>query len=601
MLTALLASIGMNACAFVEEPATVPAVAIVGTVVDAGRRPAAGASVSYSVEQVGGGWGADLARTQTDDRGRFRLEVPAAPGGGPRPGILWAYRPGAMVATRPIAEDSPRDEPVSMVLDEPAHAEFLIRGPDGRPIAGARIRPQLVRIGESGEWAGVPDELARRIADRTVTDADGRAVLSAFFPEDVSAEFISAPGLGRQYGRPGWFDPSRGVREIRLPPVGRIEGTVVADDPEIARGLKLTITVWDTGLLEVRTDARGRFAIPEAPVGELGACVTTPAGSSWFLRAPEGLKVEAGRTTRVELRAAKGVRLRGRVLERRTGAPIAGVGLFPYRDEGSEDAIVRTDAEGRFSLFDSPGGPNIWVAPPEGYAFRMFSLEYPEIPTGVAEFDLPAVTLSRAGTARGVVVDERGAPVPGAVVTASWPVNEGPRAMGRQRRRVVAGRRGEFRVGRVDVGSPVDLSAVAPDGRRTLHAVESGAAAEPARLVCESSVSVSLAGRVVDAAGRRVADARVHIRVQEYDVGEQPCGDALVEIRGAYVIQTREDGWFRTPTSLDPKLLYVALVEADGYEPARTPWTAGRSRTFSELVLRPRTEPVPAAVDSATR
>ncbi len=60
----------------------------------------------------------------------------------------------------------------------------------------------------------------------------------------------------------------------------------------------------------------------------------------------------------------------------------------------------------------------------------MFSLEYPEVPAGVAEFELPARGLSRAGTVRGTVVDDHGEPVPGAAVTASWPVNEGPRARG---------------------------------------------------------------------------------------------------------------------------------------------------------------------------
>ena len=61
--------------------------------------------------------------------------------------------------------------------------------------------------------------------------------------------------------------------------------------------------------------------------------------------------------------------------------------------------------------------------------------------------------------------------------------------------------------------------------------------------------------------------------------------DDLVEIRGAYVIETNDSGWFRTPMILDPGLEYAALVDADGYEPARTEWTAGKARRFPEVVL----------------
>ena len=153
-------------------------------------------------------------------------------------------------------------------------------------------------------------------------------------------------------------------------------------------------------------------------------------------------------------------------------------------------------------------------------------------------------------------MDERGEPVPGAAVLASWPVERrapGHGAAGAARRS--PGRRGEFLIAGVVAGVPSVLSAVAPDGRRTTRSVESQAGAEPARLVLDSSGSVSLAGRVVDASGRRVAGARVHIRVQaRYPGGRQSRATPLVEIRGAYAIRTRDNGWFRTPTILDPDL-----------------------------------------------
>ena len=107
---------------------------------------------------------------------------------------------------------------------------------------------------------------------------------------------------------------------------------------------------------------------------------------------------------------------------------------------------------------------------------------------------------------------------------------------------------------------------------------------------------VPIAGTVVVADRRPAAGAGVHIRVQEQDDTGQVCGNAPIEVRGAYVIHTKDSGWFRTPMILDPQLHYAALVEADGYELAHTGWAAGKARTFPEVVLRPRAILDPAAV-----
>src|SRR5262249_5893289 len=61
------------------------------------------------------------------------------------------------------------------------------------------------------------------------------------------------------------------------------------------------------------------------------------------------------------------------------------------------------------------------------------------------------------------------------------------------------------------------------------------------------------------------------------------------------------DGWFRTPMVLNPEGLYAALVEADGYDLARTIWTEGKARTFPEVVLYPRAELTGTVSDRADR
>ena len=187
--------------------------------------------------------------------------------------------------------------------------------------------------------------------------------------------------------------------------------------------------------------------------------------------------------------------------------------VYPYRTQGSENAIVRTDAEGRFVLFERSGfRPGIMVSPPEGSSLIRSPLTIPMIPEGVAEFELPPIELFRAGTVRGLVVDEHGEPKPRATVQASWIAREGANGLGGRKQSTRADVRGEFLIDGVVADGDVSLTAFAPDGRRTRQVVRSRAGRMLARLVVESFVSTSLAGRVVDSSGRRVGGAKVRIR-----------------------------------------------------------------------------------------
>ena len=213
---------------------------------------------------------------------------PARPGGGPEPGILWAYRPGSMVASRRVTRETlPPDWPVSMVLDAPARAEFLVRGPDGRPVAGARIRPRVL---DRDFLCG-----ARR-PGRADRGPDGHRR-----PRPGRAHGVLPRGdlhrlrLGPRPGPPAIrLQPSAATRKPRtidLMPVGRVEGRIVADDPEIARNRRLLVIDLGTNgrpagvgaRISRRPTDRGGSSIPEAPAGGLSVYGNPPAGSPWFL------------------------------------------------------------------------------------------------------------------------------------------------------------------------------------------------------------------------------------------------------------------------------------------------------------------------------
>lgn len=584
-------AVGLGAPDNPAETARPAPLLIVGTVLDPDRRPAEGVEVLYSTHRPGVGWGRVVARTKTDAEGRYHLKV-AGPPVATEPGRLWAYRRGNLVASRPITVDIPaRAQPLELVLDPPARAVFVVRGPNGQPVAGARIQPRVLQR----DFSSVPDGLAEEIEAQAVTDASGRAAITAFFPEEIAAAIVAAPGLGRQQFsfRSGALSVGQGPKLIDLSPVGRVEGRIVAEAGQSPLARHLQIYVHDRSdspparaILSVDVDANGRFALDEVPAGQLGVFGEAPAGSPWFLQSPDGLAVRPGQTTRVEVRPFKGVRLHGLVRERQTRRPVSGLAIGMY----GSPLVVHTDEQGEFTFYCRSGHRGLIIGPvPSGFALIPLGAYTPRVPQKVPSLDLAPIHLDRAGTVRGIIVDDQGAPVPEASVLARCPGDAPTRC-------AISGADGNFVIDAVDLGGPVLVSAEAPDGSRTRRPIHTRAGADPIRVQLEAALVTSLAGRVLDAGGKRIAGARVHFRTAHQDDDGIIMGDELVAFRGTHVIRTGDQGWFRTPRLLDPKRRYSALVEADGYEPARTWWIAGTARTFPEVVLRAEAPVRPPAV-----
>ena len=112
-----------------------------GTVIGPGGKPVAGADLLLAGMPV-----YDppiLARGRSDAEGRFTLERPAelaaqtsfiAP-------MLWVVKPGFRLAFTRFSGPMPgAGEPVRVVLRPPGKAEVRVEGPDGEPVAGARVR-----------------------------------------------------------------------------------------------------------------------------------------------------------------------------------------------------------------------------------------------------------------------------------------------------------------------------------------------------------------------------------------------------------------------------------------------------------------------------
>ncbi len=175
---------------------------------------------------------------------------------------------------------------VQLKLGGPVHTAVRVVGPDGKPVAGARVTPVSVRV-----TGGVlprstfspPDSLADLLA--ATTDADGKGQIQGCRAEDIEAVWVEAAGFGLQGSELG--PAVGGVRAITLKPAGRLTGRVQVDDP--VRGAGVGGHRHDAGRghrsahkrrarAAATTDAEGRFEIPALAAGELALNVLPAEG-----------------------------------------------------------------------------------------------------------------------------------------------------------------------------------------------------------------------------------------------------------------------------------------------------------------------------------
>ncbi len=141
-----------------------------------------------------------------------------------KPGFRLAFTkfPGAMPGA---------GEPVRIVLGPPGKAEVRVEGPNGEPLAGARVRVE--RFGR--ESTNVPDDVVDLI--EATTDEDGLAVIDAAANDEVAYLDVRSQAFGIQ-GRP-FFPVNSTPKRVWLRPTSSLKGRLVADDPEMVKGWRV--------------------------------------------------------------------------------------------------------------------------------------------------------------------------------------------------------------------------------------------------------------------------------------------------------------------------------------------------------------------------
>ncbi len=319
-----------------------------GDLRDADGRPLAGQTVWFCADDPG--WSAEPCRTTTGADGSFELAVPDACTG---PGALLVRVPGRGCA---VARAGRNGLLVALRLLPGDAVDGLVLDQRQQPVAGARVRPMMFWL--DGGYCRVCPAVADALWPAT-TDAEGRWRL-ADLPSEARRD-LAVEADGRALGLVGvarGFQPSPASYAI-LAPGGAVTGRILLPDGRPAA----RVAVGGEGRY-VPTDAEGRFTLPHLPVGEQALRVLRPADADWCEPRELVATVAAGQVVGLpELRLARGVWLRGRVTDPKTGRARIEANVCLLR-EPDGDASTYTEADGRFALLLEPGTYSLVGAKP---------------------------------------------------------------------------------------------------------------------------------------------------------------------------------------------------------------------------------------------
>jgi hypothetical protein len=465
---------------------------IEGTVRDGNTgQPVAGARVEAREDRPGItlAWepGAGRLEATTDERGRFRLEGLAR---GLHAVAATAHGYGRARKT-PVTVGSK----VDLLLFPGTAVRGTVRGPDGRPIAGAVVRLE----------AALP--MVRNVATPEVTDAEGQFELA-----------VADPGVYRLLAHKKGFAPGvvgvtverqgDAVVDVVLDTGARVRGRLVGESGEGVRGQAVVREVdGETSrtldeLLRAEAGPDGRFAIEAVPPGSHAVSATAPGYGTKRVEVSVGRgdnDVDLG-----DVPLETGLIIRGRVHDR-AGVPVADAMVRSVRPRGIAAGVreATTDADGRFVMAGlDPGTWRVMVTAPG------FGAAEKQVEAGAENVD---IALTPAGAITGIAVDDGDKPIESFQVSAR-PAQRGERIMMGPGGKNVASPDGRFVLDDVGEGTYV-VQVWAPDrASATVSdvAVTSGATADVGRVRLATGGSVR--GTVVDASGAAVAGASVAVR-----------------------------------------------------------------------------------------
>jgi protocatechuate 3,4-dioxygenase beta subunit len=569
-----------------------------GRVVDAAGAPVAKATVWL----IGGSHDAPriVAETTSDEKGQFHIAEQA-----------WSMctRSQPTLYTMLAARDSAGRiggstyRPRSEVPEGVSPKEFRIKlhsvkdfpgrltDRSGQPIAGAKIRPMTWSCDYNREeQTQYLIHLPARFAEQwtTETGADGRFTLRNLPTVGSIGVRISAEGFGQP--RASWKLDA--PMTLQLGRVGGIQGAVTCQhDPKAAAEIKLRLsTEWsarkvreEASYLYYSADAvtkkDGSFRFENVPPGKYSVLPELFDTPMYYSDDGGPTEVRPGETAHASIALKQAARLKGRVIDRKTGAGVPGVNLMLSFDDGrgrrDGTKTATSDANGAFTIYSRPckGSLQIWQIPPEylNLSGQQQTIEVKEDAT------LEPIRLNRANALDGIVVDRAGKPVEGAKICCKSVSRDDSYFSDRD---VRTDRNGKFSLKRVTPKSHLNIRARTGRAASEPVNVVVGESKGPVRLVVDEATSCAVQGTVVDDVGQPVPKAKVDLILHLW------FGNSGVSFR-CETCTSDTDGKFRIG-GLWAGDKYDVRVSAEDYETRgsrQLEGTAGGVLDFSKIVL----------------
>lgn len=537
------------------------AVPVTGTVRDVAGKPLAGAR-AYVQVMGAGAWDRRSTPTReavTGPDGVFTLDVPIAAEAVAYFTVV-VHQPGLAVdftSGRTLA-------PLDFVLRPEAPVKGSVLGADGKPLAGATVTlASCFRQSDDGYRHGtIPLALQDLLA--TKTDAHGQYTLGGVAQGVRPTMNITAAGYGTNQVS---FEQQVGA--VTLSRAGSVEGKLICANPAIKLADWPVMAYSETppsrgegmytgSVGSTKTDAQGRFSIPELGPGEGSVRVTVPEGIGYGVKGAT-VEVTSGQKSTVTLTVEKLLPVKGRVIgaDTKRGLPNAYVG-------GGETS-ARTGPDGTFTLMCLPGELTLYASG-AGPAYRDTDYQSAKhctlAPPGLQVGD---IELQPAHHVTVLVVDMAGQPVPGASVTSEQSGDEPVPSPLRSGMRTDA--QGQVVLTGLSAAT-LTLTATKDDLSSAPLPVDPAAQAGPVKLTLQPGRMASMTVLIQDQNGQPVTDAVV----QGYEMAANWGMNRTVPPPDA---QGRV-----TMPRLTPGHGYSFKIEAPGCWPAETPkWTAEAGQT----------------------
>ncbi len=379
----------------------------------------------------------DAVGMETGPDGAFRLErIPAGPV------VLTATAPGYAELDRHLPETKRGRTGLTLLLTPASTVSGIVLAPDGAPAAGASVTLREFRdiaiagsvqtgskeatSGPDGRFRieGVPFGLRIKVDARSETGISDTVEAGPFQKGEPAADLVLKLSPAAilvvtvldEAGR-----PVEGASVSHAPEAAKEEGEGGEDgDGEDGPAAPFFGPGRQAGGTSATTDASGVARLRPVPPGP----TVVSADKQDFIAARETAAAAASAETPVTLRLATGLSIAGKVVDE-AGRPVPAAAVSVSRYRGKEGFVHETRQSGEDGSFRVGGL--------EGKGFDVNGNKQGFVNASLSKVDPAAgpvtLALSRAGSVKGIVVDEEGKPAPSFTVSAKR--TDAPKGRGR--------------------------------------------------------------------------------------------------------------------------------------------------------------------------